>query len=171
MTSVFSWQNCLRHCPASFCTPRPNLTVTRGVSWLPTFALQFPRIKKTSFLVLILEGLVGLQRTVQLQLLQRYWLGRRLGWCHIEWVAVETDRGHSVILQTAPKHCTSDSFADHDGYSTSSKGFLPTVGDIMVIWVKIHPFQSILVHWVLKCQRSLLPSPVWSLPICLDSWA
>jgi len=27
----------------------------------------------------------------------------------------------------------SDSFVDHDGYSISSKGFLPTVVDIMVI--------------------------------------
>ena len=27
-------------CPASFCIPRPNLPVTPGVSWLPTFAFQ-----------------------------------------------------------------------------------------------------------------------------------
>jgi len=27
-------------CPASFCTPRANLPVTPGVSWLPTFAFQ-----------------------------------------------------------------------------------------------------------------------------------
>ena len=35
------------------------------------------------FLVLVLEGLVGLCRTVPLQLLQHYWLGHRLGllWC------------------------------------------------------------------------------------------
>ena len=25
MTSVFSWQNSISFCPASFCTPRPNL--------------------------------------------------------------------------------------------------------------------------------------------------
>ena len=31
------------------------------------------------FLVLILESLVGLHRTIQLQLLQHYWLGHRLG--------------------------------------------------------------------------------------------
>ena len=31
------------------------------------------------FLVLVLEGLVGLHRTIQLQLLQHYWLGHRLG--------------------------------------------------------------------------------------------
>ena len=37
--------------------------------------------------VLVLKGLVGLHRTVQLQLLQRYWLGHRLGllWYWIPW--------------------------------------------------------------------------------------
>ena len=34
----------------------------------------------------------------------------------------------------------------------------------------IHLFQSILVCWFLECQCSLLPSLVWPLPICLDSW-
>ena len=37
-------------CPASFCTPRPNLPVTPGVSWLPTFVFQSPIMKRTSFL-------------------------------------------------------------------------------------------------------------------------
>ena len=32
MTSAFSWQNAVSLCPASFCTPRPNLPVTPGVS-------------------------------------------------------------------------------------------------------------------------------------------
>ena len=30
--------------------------------------------------------------------------------------------------------------------------------------------QKILVRWFLKCRCSLLLSPVWPLPICLDSW-
>ena len=34
----------------SFCTPRPNLPVTPGVSLLPTFAFQSPIMKCTSFL-------------------------------------------------------------------------------------------------------------------------
>ena len=66
-------------CPVSFCIPRPNLPVTPGVSLLPTFAFQSPIMKSTSFLVLVLKGLLGLHRTVQLQLLQHYWLGHRLG--------------------------------------------------------------------------------------------
>ena len=40
MTSVFSWQNSISLCLASFRTPRPNLPVTPGVSWLPTFAFH-----------------------------------------------------------------------------------------------------------------------------------
>ena len=40
---------------------------------------------------------------------------------------------HSVIFETASKYCLSDSFVDYDGYSFSSKGFLPTVVAIMVI--------------------------------------
>jgi len=42
ITSAFSWQNSISLCPASFCTPRPNLPVTPGVSLLPTFAFQSP---------------------------------------------------------------------------------------------------------------------------------
>ena len=38
-----------------------------------------PRMKRISFWVLVLEGLVGLHSTIQLQLLQHHWLGHRLG--------------------------------------------------------------------------------------------
>ena len=81
--------------------------------------------------MLVLKGLVGLHRTVQL--LQRYWLGLDLDYCDIEWFALEMNRDHSVIFETASKYCISDSFVDHDGYSISSEGFLPTVVVIMVI--------------------------------------
>ena len=54
----------------------------------------------------------------------------------IEWFALETNRDHSVVFEIASKSCILDSFVDHDGYSISSKGFLPAVVDIMVIWVK-----------------------------------
>ena len=37
------------------------------------------------------------------------------------------NRDHSVIFEIASKHCISDSFVDHDGYSICSEGFLPTV--------------------------------------------
>ena len=81
--------------------------------------------------MLVLKGLVGPHRTVQHQPLQHHWLGMDLDCCHNEWFALETD--HSVIFETAPNYCLSDSFVDYEGYSVSSKGFLPTVVDIMVI--------------------------------------
>ena len=83
--------------------------------------------------MLVLEGLVGLRRTVQLQFLQHYWWGIDLDYCDIEWFALETNRDHSVIFEIASKYCILDSFVDYNGYSISSKGFLPTVVDIMVI--------------------------------------
>ena len=43
------------------------------------FCIQVPYDEKNIFLVLVLEGLVGLHRTVQLQLLQHYWSRHRLG--------------------------------------------------------------------------------------------
>ena len=60
----------------------------------------------------------------------------RLDYHDIEWFALETNRDHSAIFEIASKYCISDSFVDHDGYSISSKGFLPTVVDEMVILVK-----------------------------------
>ena len=80
--------------------------------------------------MLVLEDLVGLHRTTQLQ---HQWWGIDLHYNDIEWFALEMKRDHSVIFEIAPKYYISDSFVDDDGYSISSKGFLPTVVDIMVI--------------------------------------
>ena len=49
-----------------------------------------------------------------------------------EWFALEMNRDHSVVFEIASRYCISDSFVDYEGYSISSKGFLPTVVDIMV---------------------------------------
>ena len=51
----------------------------------------------------------------------------------IEWFVLERNREHSVIFEIASKYCISESFVDYDGYSISSKGFLPRVVDIIVI--------------------------------------
>ena len=61
--------------------------------------------------MLVLEGLVGHHRAVQLQLLQHYWLGHSLDYCDIEWFALETNRNHSVIFEIAH---TLDSFVDYE---------------------------------------------------------
>ena len=78
-TSVLSWHNSVSLCPASFCTPRPNLLLFQ-VSF--DFLLVHSRPlwwKRHLFWVLVLESLIGIHRTIPLQLLQDYWLGHRLG--------------------------------------------------------------------------------------------
>ena len=51
-------------------------------------------------------------------------------------VCLRNKRDYSIIFEIASKYCISDSFVDHGGYSISSKGFLPTVVNIMVTRVK-----------------------------------
>ena len=73
------------------------------------FCIPVPYNEKDIFFgVLVLKGLVGLHRTVQLQLLQHYWLGIDLDYCDIEWFALEMNRDHSVVFEIAPKYCISD---------------------------------------------------------------
>ena len=55
--------------------------------------------------ILVLEGLIGLHRTIQCQLLQHYWLGHRLDYCDIEWLVSETSIDHSFTFEVAPKYC------------------------------------------------------------------
>ena len=56
-----------------------------------------------------------------------------MDYCDIEWFVLEMYRDHSVMFEIVPKYCILDSFIDYEGYSISSKEFLPTVVDIMVI--------------------------------------
>ena len=49
-----------------------------------------------------------------------------------EWYALEMNGDHSVIFEIVPKYLILDSLVDYEGYSISSKGFLPTL-DIKVI--------------------------------------
>ena len=58
-------------------------------------------MKRTSFWgVLVLKGLGGLHRTVQL--LQRYCWDIDLDYRDIEWFALETNRDHSVVFVVHP---------------------------------------------------------------------
>ena len=92
--------------------------------------------KEHLFLVLTLEGLVHPHGTIQLQLLWHYWLGHSLGLLWFWMVCLH----HSVCCFW---DCTQvlhfELFVDYDGYCISSMGFLPTVVNIMVIWIKYIP--------------------------------
>ena len=83
--------------------------------------------------MLVLEGLVGLQEPFNFSFFSITGQGIGLDYCDIEWFALETNRDHSVVFEIASKYCILDSLVDHDGYSISSKGFLPAVVDVMVI--------------------------------------
>ena len=83
--------------------------------------------------MLVLKHLVGLHRTVQFSFFSVAGWGIGLDYCDIEWFALETNRDHSVVFEITSKYCISDSFIDQDGYSISSKGYLPAAVDIMVI--------------------------------------
>ena len=123
-------------CPSSFCTPRPNLPVTPVVSWLLLLHSSPLWWKGHLQGMLVLEGLVGLHRTVQLQLLQHYWLGNRLGLLWYWMVCL----GNEQRLLCRFWDCTQELhfrlFCWLWGLHHFFKGFLPTVVDIMVIWVK-----------------------------------
>ena len=59
--------------------------------------------------------------------------GIDLDYCDVEWLALEMNQDHSVVVEVAPKYCISDSFVDYEDYTISSEGFLPIVVDITVI--------------------------------------
>ena len=83
--------------------------------------------------MLVLEGLVGLHKTVNFSFFSITGRGVDLDYCDIECFALEMNRDHSVIFEIASKYCISDSFVDYHRYSIASKGLLPVVVDVMVI--------------------------------------
>ena len=96
MTSVFSWQNSVSLWPASFCTPRQNLLLQVALDFL-LFHSSPLQWRGHLFCALVLEGLIGLHRTVQLQ---PHWLGHRLGLLWYRMVCLG-NRDHSERQQWA----------------------------------------------------------------------
>ena len=139
MTNMFSWQNSLSLCPASFCTPKPNLPVTQSS---PDFLLLHSSLLwliGRLFLVLVLGGFLGLHRTDQLQFLWYQWLCHKLGllWFWMICLGNKLKFFFSfVVFKLAPDYCILESFLDYEGYSTSSMIVLASIVDIMVIWIK-----------------------------------
>ena len=85
-------------------------------------------MKRLLFLMLVLEGVIGLHRSTSASLHQ--WLGAQT-WITVmlnglPWIKTK------IILSFLRLH-PSSAFVDYDGYSISSKGFLMTVVYIMVI--------------------------------------
>ena len=83
--------------------------------------------------MLVLEGLVGIIEPLNFSFFRYTVRGIDLDYHDIKWFALETNRDHSVVFEIASKYCISDFSVDYEGFSISSKGFFPTVVDIMVI--------------------------------------
>ena len=184
---VFFWQDSISFCLLHF-------ALQDQTSLLLQVSLDFLHFHSSPlwwkghlFLVLVLEGHMGLHRTIQLQFsalvvgalvqfclsvvsnslwppwtatcqvslfITNHWsllklmsiTGHVHGWSihldyfDVEWFALEKSWDHSGIFETTPKYCISDSFFDYEGYYISSKRFLPTIVDIMFIWIKF-------AHW------------------------
>ena len=75
--------------------------------------------------MLVLEGLIGLLEPFNFSFFSISTWDIDLHYSDSEWFALETNRDHSVVFEIVSKYCISDSFVDHNGYSISSKGFLP----------------------------------------------
>ena len=120
-------------CPASFCTWRQNLPITPGISWLPTFESQSSMMKRTFFFFGVLKGLVGLHRTFNFSFFGISGWDTDLDYCDIEWLGNEQ---RSFCHFWDSNQVLHFELLCYEGCSVSTKGFLPRVVDIMVIWIK-----------------------------------
>ena len=117
-------------CPTSFCTPKPTLPVTSGISWLPTFAFQSPYMKRTSssstFIYFffgggaVSRGNVSSRKSCRSSKNHSNFFGINgraiyLDYHDVEWFALETNGDHSVVYETAPKHSILNSLVDYEG--------------------------------------------------------
>ena len=89
-----------------------SLTVVKGCLLGPVRSLG-----KTLLAFALLHSIFQSQICLLLQVFE--WFG--IGCSDVEWFALETNRDHSVVFESASKYCISDSFVDYDGYSISSK--------------------------------------------------
>ena len=133
MTSAFSWQNCQPLPYFILCSKAIFVCYSR---YLLTsyFCIPVPYNEKDIFFGCQFQKV--LQDFIELFNLSFFSItgqGIDLDYCNIEQFALEMNRDHSVIFEIASKYCISESFVDCEDYSTSFKGFLPTVVDIMVI--------------------------------------
>ena len=147
MTSIFSWQDSVSHCPDSLVLQGQASLFFWGsldfllfhsspLWWKWDFFFFF-------FMVLALEGLIGLHRTIQHQLLQCYWLEHRLGLLWY-WMVCPGNKGRSFCCFW---DCTQvlhfGLFYWLWGLLHFFSRILATVVHVMIIWIKSthsHPF-------------------------------
>ena len=65
--------------------------------------------------MLVLEGLEVFIQPANFSFFYISGWGIDLDYCDVEWFALEENQDHSVIFETAPKYCISDSLVDYEG--------------------------------------------------------
>ena len=94
--------------------------------------------------MLVLEDLVGLHRTSQIDLFGISVWGIALDYCDTEWFALDTIGDHSVIFETVPKYYILQSFVHYEDNSIPCNRFLPTVIDSYIYRIKFVHFSSLI---------------------------
>ena len=114
MTNVFPWWNYVSFLPCFILYLKAKLACYSRYLLTSYFCIPIPYDEKDIFfffffLVLVVEGLLGHYRTIQLQPLQHSWLlnpsGIDLDYCDTEWFALEMNWDHSVIFEIVSKYC------------------------------------------------------------------
>ena len=137
MTIVFSWENC-QPLPCFIFYSKSKLACYSGYLLIWYFCIPILCDEKdiSFFLVLVLEGVVGLHRTGQLQVRHQL-LGHRIEllWCWMVCLGNEL-RSFLSFLRLYPSTAFQILFWLWGLFdSISCKEFLPTVVDTMVIWI------------------------------------
>ena len=137
MTSAFSWQNSYQPLPCFILYAKAKFACYSSYLFTSYFCIPVPYDEKDIFFDCQFQKV--LQVFIELLNFSFFSItdwGIDLDYCDIELFALETNRDYSFTFEIAPKYCISDFFVDYESYSISSKGFLPTVVNIMVIRVK-----------------------------------
>ena len=101
------------------------------------FCIPIPMVNRIGiiffffFLILFLRGLPGLIELISFFGISGW--GIYLNYCDVESSAWKWTKIILSFLRLHPKYSILDSFVDYEGYSISSKGFLLTVVDVIVI--------------------------------------
>ena len=101
--------------------------------------------------ILILEGLVGLHRTIQLKILQHYWLGHRLGLLWYWIVCLGNEQRSFCHFWDCIQVLHFGLFCWLWGLLLFFEGILAHSSRYNGHLSSIRPFQSILVPWLVKC--------------------
>ena len=128
MISAFSWQNC-QPLPCFILYSKAKFACYSRYLLTSCFCIPVPYSEKDIFFgVLVLEGLLGPSFSFSFFSIAGWDID--LDYCDIEWFALETNRIILFFQRWHPRTAFQTLFINYEGYSISSKEFLPTVSEL-----------------------------------------